>query len=134
MSENATKHTYSIRNKKRSLGENQLTDNVSSEIETVEIPSSTNSEEANNEFSKTLSGRGSLVVKVTDSWLAYHEFEPCTAENPLCRRRCTLNMSMLKHAFVGAVWKLGEGVPAQVSSSSLDHGSKLGGPSPKALE
>ncbi|GFY51857.1 MBT domain-containing protein 1 [Trichonephila inaurata madagascariensis] len=56
MSENATKHTYSIRNKKRSLGENQLTDNVSSEIETVEIPSSTNSEDAINEFSKTVSG------------------------------------------------------------------------------
>ncbi|GFV82517.1 actin-binding LIM protein 1 [Trichonephila clavipes] len=31
------------------------------------------------------SGRGSLVVKVTDSWLAYHEFEPSTAEDPPCR-------------------------------------------------
>ncbi|GFX15434.1 uncharacterized protein TNCV_3303631 [Trichonephila clavipes] len=32
------------------------------------------------------------------------------------------------------VWKLGEGVPAQVSSSSVDHGSKLIGPSPEVLE
>ncbi|GFR20463.1 MBT domain-containing protein 1 [Trichonephila clavata] len=56
MSENATKHTYSIRNKKRSLCENQLTDNASSETETAEIPSSTNSEDAINEFSKTVSG------------------------------------------------------------------------------
>ncbi|GFT03982.1 hypothetical protein TNCV_1731261 [Trichonephila clavipes] len=31
------------------------------------------------------------------------------------------------------MWKLGDVMPAQVSSSSLDHGSKLRGPSPKAL-
>ncbi|GFV41557.1 hypothetical protein TNCV_3627091 [Trichonephila clavipes] len=33
---------------------------------------------------------------------------------------------------VGVLWKLGErgGVPAQVSSLSLDHNSKLQGPSP----
>ncbi|GBM09798.1 hypothetical protein AVEN_234637-1 [Araneus ventricosus] len=30
---------------------------------------------------------------------------------------------------VGVAWKFGEGVPAQVSSSSSDHGSKLRGPS-----
>ncbi|GBM06656.1 hypothetical protein AVEN_190875-1 [Araneus ventricosus] len=30
---------------------------------------------------------------------------------------------------VGVEWKFGEGVPAQVSSSSSDHGSKLRGPS-----
>ncbi|GFW56382.1 hypothetical protein TNCV_2088911 [Trichonephila clavipes] len=29
--------------------------------------------------------RGSLVVKVTDSWPACQGFEPCTAEDPLCR-------------------------------------------------
>ncbi|GFT06559.1 hypothetical protein TNCV_3356751 [Trichonephila clavipes] len=32
-------------------------------------------------------------------------------------------MLRLKHPPVGVVWKFGEGVPAQVSSSSLDHGS-----------
>ncbi|GFX93922.1 hypothetical protein TNCV_3412851 [Trichonephila clavipes] len=36
----------------------------------------------------------------------------------------------LKHPPVGVVWKLGEGVPSQVSSSSLDYGSKLRGLSP----
>ncbi|GFW09038.1 hypothetical protein TNCV_3081301 [Trichonephila clavipes] len=30
-------------------------------------------------------GRGRLVVKVTDSWLACHEFELSTTENPPCR-------------------------------------------------
>ncbi|GFX03673.1 hypothetical protein TNCV_2112451 [Trichonephila clavipes] len=39
----------------------------------------------------------------------------------------------LKRPPVGVVWWLGEGVPDQESSSSLDHGSKLRGPSPKAL-
>ncbi|GFU20781.1 dimer_Tnp_hAT domain-containing protein [Trichonephila clavipes] len=32
--------------------------------------------------------------------------------------------SRLKHPLVGVVWKLGKGAQAQVSSSSLDHGSK----------
>ncbi|GFV36118.1 hypothetical protein TNCV_4964661 [Trichonephila clavipes] len=72
--------------------------------------------------------RGSLMVMVTDSWLTYHEFEPCTAEDPPCRgKRCTLNTSRLKPPPVDAVWKSGERVPAQISSSSLDHESKLRG-------
>ncbi|GFV15604.1 uncharacterized protein TNCV_4836301 [Trichonephila clavipes] len=36
------------------------------------------------------------------------------------------------NVLVGVVFRR-EGVPAQVSSTSLDHGSKLRGPSPKAL-
>ncbi|GFW45940.1 hypothetical protein TNCV_4496591 [Trichonephila clavipes] len=36
-------------------------------------------------------------------------------------------MSRLKRPTIGVVWKLGEGVPAQVSSSPLVHGSKLRG-------
>ncbi|GFX49104.1 hypothetical protein TNCV_3077221 [Trichonephila clavipes] len=43
-------------------------------------------------------------------------------------------MSRLKRPPISVVWKLEEGVPAQVSSTSLDHGSKLRDPSPKALE
>ncbi|GFX77562.1 hypothetical protein TNCV_4026121 [Trichonephila clavipes] len=40
---------------------------------------------------------GSLVVKVTDSWLACHEFEPSIAEYaPYSVDRCTFNMSRLK--------------------------------------
>ncbi|GFV06499.1 hypothetical protein TNCV_2948221 [Trichonephila clavipes] len=38
--------------------------------------------------------------------------------------RCTLNLSKLKRPPVGVVYKLGERMPAQVLSSSLDHGSK----------
>ncbi|GFX34023.1 hypothetical protein TNCV_912241 [Trichonephila clavipes] len=32
----------------------------------------------------TQSGHGSLVVKITDSWLACHEFEPSITEDPPC--------------------------------------------------
>ncbi|GFY02863.1 hypothetical protein TNCV_3507431 [Trichonephila clavipes] len=53
--------------------------------------------------------RGSLVVKVMDSWLACREYEPCTAEEQSWRRsRCRLNMSKLKRPPVGVVYKLGE--------------------------
>ncbi|GFT17531.1 hypothetical protein TNCV_4807711 [Trichonephila clavipes] len=37
-------------------------------------------------------GRGSLVAKVTDSWAACCEFEPSAAEDPPCRKRCTLHL------------------------------------------
>ncbi|GFX17805.1 DUF4817 domain-containing protein [Trichonephila clavipes] len=44
--------------------------------------------------SLTQYGRGSLVMKVTDSWPACREFEPSTAEDSPCRGgRYTLNMS-----------------------------------------
>ncbi|GFY27666.1 hypothetical protein TNCV_911171 [Trichonephila clavipes] len=73
-------------------------------------------------------GRGRLVIKATDSKLAYHEFELSADEVPPCRGgRKTFNMSRLKRPPIGVVWKLGEGVPAQVSSSSLLHGSKFRG-------
>ncbi|GFX32036.1 putative LOC100569746 [Trichonephila clavipes] len=66
-----------------------------------------------------MSDRGSLVFKVTKSCLVYHEFEPSTAEDPPAQR--------LKHVKSFEVWfgcyvKV---VPAQVSPSSLNHGSKL---------
>ncbi|GFW18596.1 hypothetical protein TNCV_1222571 [Trichonephila clavipes] len=45
--------------------------------------------------------RGSLEVKVTDSWPAYHEFKPSTAEDPPSRGvLCTLNMLILKHPLI----------------------------------
>ncbi|GFV13741.1 uncharacterized protein TNCV_2500751 [Trichonephila clavipes] len=48
-------------------------------------------------------------------------------------QRCTLNLSIAERSsrWCGVVVR--RGVPAQVSSTSLDHGSKLRGPSPKAL-
>ncbi|GFW80661.1 hypothetical protein TNCV_3235131 [Trichonephila clavipes] len=71
-------------------------------------------------------GRGSLVVKVTDSWQACHEFEPSTAENTQYRGgRYTLNMSKLRPPPAGEV---GEGTAN--SSDVLDRGSKLRDPSP----
>ncbi|GFX82456.1 uncharacterized protein TNCV_2166041 [Trichonephila clavipes] len=49
-------------------------------------------------------------------------------------QRCTLNLSRAETSsrWCGVVVRRGE-VPAQVSSTSLDHGSKLRGPSPEAL-
>ncbi|GFV78545.1 uncharacterized protein TNCV_1888511 [Trichonephila clavipes] len=49
-------------------------------------------------------------------------------------QRRTLNLSRAETSSLccGVVVRRG-GVPAQVSSASLDHGSKLRGPSPKAL-
>ncbi|GFS84099.1 hypothetical protein TNCV_2364911 [Trichonephila clavipes] len=80
---------------------------------------------------------GSLVVKVTDSWLACLEFEPSTAENPPCRGgRCKSNLPWLKRPPVDVKGKLEEKRDtqrAQVSSSFLPHGSELRGPSPIAL-
>ncbi|GFW71910.1 hypothetical protein TNCV_3220861 [Trichonephila clavipes] len=51
--------------------------------------------------------RGSLIVKITDSWLACHEFKPITAEDPQCRE--TMLCRELKRPPVGVVWKSGEG-------------------------
>ncbi|GFW44314.1 hypothetical protein TNCV_1747431 [Trichonephila clavipes] len=76
-------------------------------------------------FLLSICERGNLVVKVTDSWPMYHVFEPSTAEDSQCKGgRYTLNMSISKHPPVGVVWKIREELPAQVSSSSRDHGSK----------
>ncbi|GFT46935.1 uncharacterized protein TNCV_1720491 [Trichonephila clavipes] len=49
-------------------------------------------------------------------------------------QRCTLNLSRAEMSSrrCGVVVRRG-GVPAQMSSTSLDHDSKLRGPSPKAL-
>ncbi|GFV33294.1 hypothetical protein TNCV_1498161 [Trichonephila clavipes] len=82
------------------------------------------------------SGHSSPVVKVTDSWQVCHEFEPSTIEDPQCNRgRFTLNKSRFKRPPFDVVCKLGDGgASSQGSSSSLDHGSKFRGPSPKALE
>ncbi|GFV68803.1 uncharacterized protein TNCV_1969751 [Trichonephila clavipes] len=48
-------------------------------------------------------------------------------------QRCALNLSRAETSsrWCGVVVR--RGMPTQVSSTSLDHGSKLRGPSPKAL-
>ncbi|GFV25876.1 uncharacterized protein TNCV_3868441 [Trichonephila clavipes] len=87
-----------------------------------------------NDSHTTHSGRVSLVAKVSDrGWLV-----TSSSLVPLKTRRvgarCTLNLSRAQTSsrWCGMVDRRGEGVPAQVSSSSLDHGSKSR-PSPKAL-
>ncbi|GFV55124.1 hypothetical protein TNCV_2623451 [Trichonephila clavipes] len=79
------------------------------------------------------SDRDSLVMKVTDFWSVCHEFEPSTTEEPPCNGECTLNLSS---NVLPLVWSgsFERGVPVQVSSSSLDHGSNLQGSLPKDLE
>ncbi|GFT74711.1 hypothetical protein TNCV_562601 [Trichonephila clavipes] len=72
-------------------------------------------------------GRGSRVVKVSN------RSSPVPLKTHRVGARCTLRMSGVKHLPVGEVWLLGEGVPAQGSSTSFDHGSKLRGLLPKAL-
>ncbi|GFW18298.1 hypothetical protein TNCV_4008371 [Trichonephila clavipes] len=64
---------------------------------------------------------GSLVVKLTDSWPACHEFK-------LTRRvgeQCTLNLSRAQTSSRWCNVEVRRGVPAHVSSSSLYRGSKL---------
>ncbi|GFW86837.1 uncharacterized protein TNCV_2809921 [Trichonephila clavipes] len=62
-----------------------------------------------------------------------------TSSNPVplkTRRvgqRCTLNLSRAETSSRRCGVVVRRGVTAQVSSTSLDHGSKLRGPSPKAL-
>ncbi|GFU71354.1 hypothetical protein TNCV_4280471 [Trichonephila clavipes] len=58
---------------------------------------------------------------------------PVPQKTHLVGQRRSLNLSRAETSSVGVVLELGEGVPAQVSSTSLNHGSKLHGPSPKAL-
>ncbi|GFY20820.1 hypothetical protein TNCV_1120541 [Trichonephila clavipes] len=71
------------------------------------------------------SGRGSLAVKVTDSWPGCHEFEPSIAEDLPCRRALHVKSIESLNVLPLMWWGIYEKeVPAQVSSSSLDQGSK----------
>ncbi|GFX10008.1 uncharacterized protein TNCV_4101471 [Trichonephila clavipes] len=78
-------------------------------------------------------GCGSPVVKVSDQGRHVMSSSPVPLKTRRVRQRCTLNLSRAEASsrWYGAVVR--RGVPAQVSSTSLDHGSKLRGPSPKAL-
>ncbi|GFT41769.1 hypothetical protein TNCV_4708241 [Trichonephila clavipes] len=68
------------------------------------------------------------------SWQACHDFEPSTTKDPPCRE--AMHVKSVKSSNVLPLMWCGSWereVPFQVSSSSLDHGSKRRGPSPKAL-
>ncbi|GFW63789.1 uncharacterized protein TNCV_3743971 [Trichonephila clavipes] len=97
-------------------------------------PSSWNSEEPQPSIQ-----RG--AVAAVAEWYGYRivaclvtSSSPVPLKTRRVEQRCTLNLSRAETSFrrCGVVVRRG-GVPAQVSSTSLDHGSKLRGPSPKAL-
>ncbi|GFX50286.1 uncharacterized protein TNCV_2892031 [Trichonephila clavipes] len=77
-------------------------------------------------------GHGSLVVKVSDRGWRIMSSSRVPLKTRGVGKRCTLN---LLRAQASSCWcgMVEEGIPAQVTSSSLDHGSKLRSPSPKAL-
>ncbi|GFY10671.1 hypothetical protein TNCV_2194921 [Trichonephila clavipes] len=69
-------------------------------------------------------GRGSLVVKVTDSCPTCHEFQPSTSEDPPCRGVMHVKSIEDQTSTRWCSVEVRRGVPAQVSSSSLEHCSK----------
>ncbi|GFX30498.1 hypothetical protein TNCV_3461491 [Trichonephila clavipes] len=80
-------------------------------------------------------GRSNLVVKVKDSWPACHEFETSTAKDPPCWGGVHAKSVEVQTStrWCGVEVRRG-GMPALVSPSSLDYGSKLRGLSLKALK
>ncbi|GFX73728.1 hypothetical protein TNCV_4290441 [Trichonephila clavipes] len=78
-----------------------------------------------------LDGRGRREVKVSDHYWSCHEFEPSTTKDPPCGGVMHVK-SVDSSNVLPLVVKRG-GMLAQVSSTSLDHGSNLRGPSPKSL-
>ncbi|GFW01355.1 hypothetical protein TNCV_5030081 [Trichonephila clavipes] len=86
-----TKDSKPLGKRKRSLGHLRI---VTSDLpKEVHLRCSTTKDER---------GRGSLVVKIMDSWLECHGFESSAAENPSCRgNRRTLNLLRLKRLSVG---------------------------------
>ncbi|GFU33195.1 uncharacterized protein TNCV_4156981 [Trichonephila clavipes] len=84
--------------------------------------------------SSDLGGCGSPVVKASNHGRHVMRSIPVPLKTRRVGQRCTLNLSRAETSsrWCGVVVRR-RGVPAQVSSTSLDHGSKLRGPSPKAL-
>ncbi|GFX95614.1 uncharacterized protein TNCV_4826281 [Trichonephila clavipes] len=70
-------------------------------------------------------GRSSQVVKVSDSRLACHDFEPSTTKDPPCREVMHFKSAEAQTSSHCRGVVARRGVPAQVLSSSLDYGSKL---------
>ncbi|GFU99216.1 uncharacterized protein TNCV_2963091, partial [Trichonephila clavipes] len=83
--------------------------------------------------SKAPSDCGSPVVRVSDHGRYVISSSPVPLKTLRVGQRCTLNLSRAEtfSPWCGVVVR--RGCAAQVSSTSLDHGSKLRGPSPKAL-
>ncbi|GFX33489.1 uncharacterized protein TNCV_1006501 [Trichonephila clavipes] len=79
-------------------------------------------------------GHGSLVVKVSDRGWRFMSSSRVPLKTRRVGERCTLNLlrAQTSSCWCGVVVRRG-GVPAQATSSSLDHGSKLQSPSSKAF-
>ncbi|GFV40206.1 uncharacterized protein TNCV_3823061 [Trichonephila clavipes] len=78
-----------------------------------------------------LEGCGSPGVKASNHDRHVMSSSPVPLKTCRIGQRCTLNLSRTE---TSSQWRdvvVRRGVPAQVSSKSLDHGSKLRGPSPK---
>ncbi|GFX55319.1 uncharacterized protein TNCV_3968731 [Trichonephila clavipes] len=78
-------------------------------------------------------GCGSPMVRVSDHGRYVMSSSPVPLKTRRLGQRCTLNLSRAETSsrWCGVVGRRGDA--AQMSSTSLDHGSKLRGPSPKAL-
>ncbi|GFV11387.1 uncharacterized protein TNCV_299871 [Trichonephila clavipes] len=78
-------------------------------------------------------GCGSPVVKVSNHGRHVMSSIPVPLKTRRVGQRCTLNLSRAETSsrWCGVVVR--RGGASSVSSTSLDHGSKLRGPSPKAL-
>ncbi|GFX03562.1 hypothetical protein TNCV_4751471 [Trichonephila clavipes] len=76
---------------------------------------------------------GSKVIQKL-AWPSCHEFELVPLKTCRKGKRCTLNLSRAQTSSRWCDVLARRVVPAQVSSLSLDHSSKLRSPSTKALE
>ncbi|GFV23855.1 hypothetical protein TNCV_960491 [Trichonephila clavipes] len=79
-------------------------------------------------------GQGNLVVKVTDSWPACHEFEPSINEKLPCRGEMYVKSVKAQRSFRWCGLEVRRGGTSSGVIQSFDHGSKFKGPSSKALE
>ncbi|GFY14970.1 uncharacterized protein TNCV_235201 [Trichonephila clavipes] len=82
---------------------------------------------------RRVTARGSLHFGNRGKSVDAQRSSPVPLKTRRVGQRCTLNLSRAETSsrWCGVVVR--RGVPALVSSTSLDHGSKLRGPSPKAL-
>ncbi|PRD25673.1 UNVERIFIED_CONTAM: hypothetical protein NCL1_40226 [Trichonephila clavipes] len=86
-----------------------------------------------NPLSYRVLGCGSPVVKVSDHGRHVMSSSQVSLKTRCVGQRCTLNLSRAETSSRWYDVVVRRGVPAQVSSTLLDYGSKLRGPSPKAL-
>ncbi|GFX59040.1 uncharacterized protein TNCV_3814741 [Trichonephila clavipes] len=80
-----------------------------------------------------LEGYGSPVVKVSDHGRYVMSSSPVPLKTRREGNQCALNLSRAETSSRWCSVVVRRAGPAQVSSTPLDHGSKLRGPSPKAL-